>query len=200
MKAAPGPEEELPTMSADLLSAAKAEEQRLLRELQATALFRRLEAVRALLVEYEATPVRTPSSEPRQRRQNPREPSMTTQVIAVAQDHLRQIQRRAQSLEILQVAQERGIEVKGTKPTTVVASILSHCDLFDNVRGQGYGLKEWSADQGAKPEPSGAFGELLGDDQTDEANRDDDVDISAQSALQSNGATNPDRSWPRFGS
>jgi hypothetical protein len=185
-------------MSAELLSVARAEEQRLLRELEATSLFRRLEAVRALLAEYESTPNITPSSH-RARRPTSRKGSLTSQVIAVAEDYLRKVQRRAQSLEILRVAQEHGMEVKGEKPTTVVASILSHCDLFDNVRGKGYGLKEWSMAPTSPDDKMGSGGEsegLLGHSPTDAPNHDEPLDTDAQSGVHSNGATSGERSWP----
>jgi hypothetical protein len=184
-------------MSADLLNAARAEEQRLLKELEATALFRRLQAVRAVLAEYETAPERSAAS-PRARRQTVREPSLTTQIIVTAEDYLRQIQRRAQSLEILQVAQQRGIEVKGNKPTTVVASILSHCDTFDNVRGEGYGLREWSAGTAESGGPTDESDDPLGSDQTEQPSRGDDVDSGAQFGVHNNGATS-DHSWPPSG-
>ena len=90
-------------MSRDLLNAALAEEQRLLRELEATPLFRRLEAVRAVLRAYEEkgnlphhASARAPS-----KAQTGRPVSLTAQVVDIAEEYLRQQQRRAQSIEIL---------------------------------------------------------------------------------------------------
>jgi hypothetical protein len=141
-------------MSAELVRAARAEEQRLLRELESTPLFRRLEAVRALLAEYGASSMPTAkeganaasvaparSRAPSTRRAG----SLTTQVITATADYLREQQRRAQSLEILQALRARGIEVTGRNPKAVAASILSNSDLFNNVRGEGYGLAEWGS-------------------------------------------------------
>jgi hypothetical protein len=184
-------------MSAELVSAAKAEEQRLLRELEATSLYRRLEAVRALLSEYQGDAAVTPAQPSRTRHSATRQGSLTSRVIEIAQDHLRQVQRRAQSLEILRVAQDRGIEFKGNKPTTVVASILSHCDLFDNVRGEGYGLAEWAA---ASVSPDDGTGQQSGAVPTAAPSQDDKLDTDPTSAVHNNGATSDERSWPQFGS
>jgi len=54
---------------------------------------------------------------------------------------------RATSAQITALAKQRGIEIEGKKPQSTVASILSHSPDFDNtgdIRGRGYGLKEWS--------------------------------------------------------
>lgn len=64
----------------------------------------------------------------------------------------RQPGQRAQSLEIMRVLQARGFTFVGTKPTAALASVLSHSDLFDNVRGEGYGLKSWSIAGLAQPQ------------------------------------------------
>jgi hypothetical protein len=185
-------------MSTDLLKAAQAEEQRLVRELESTPLFRRLEAVRAVLRAYQDPP--EAFGRPTVVVRSARPVSLTSQVIAIAQEHLRKQQRRAQSLEILHAVQGRGIEVPGDKPTTIVASILSHSDLFDNVRGQGYGLTEWTAAPPAGESGPTESGGQVGDDQTDQPEHQDDIDNGARSALQSNGATTGQGSWPRFSS
>jgi hypothetical protein len=124
---------------------------------------------------------------------------LTSQVIEIAQEHLRQQQRRAQSLEILQIVQGRGIEVQGEKPSTIIASILSHSDLFDNVRGQGYGLTEWTAAPPAGGTIPVESDDAVDEDPIDQPNQNDDVDSGAQSALHSNGATSSG-SWPQVGS
>ena len=105
-------------MSDDLLMVAKAEEQRLLRQLEATPLFRRLEAIRALLSAYGDVPA--PGADKsvmvaaaRTLRPSSRDGgSVTAQVVAIAMEHLRQEQRRAPSQEILRVVQARGVEVR----------------------------------------------------------------------------------------
>ncbi|WGF90819.1 hypothetical protein [Marinivivus vitaminiproducens] len=137
-------------MSKDLIACARTEALRLRRELEATPAFRRLHALEQLLAAYgeavtpEAMGVSGGADRAYSASRQPRNQSTTTaRAIQGAADYLRQIQRRAQSLEIMQYLEAQGLEFRGKKPTTVVASILSHSDLFDNVRGEGYGLREW---------------------------------------------------------
>jgi hypothetical protein len=55
----------------------------------------------------------TSASRAKPRSSTPRANSLTARVIAATADYLRERQRRAQSLEILQGLQERGIEITG---------------------------------------------------------------------------------------
>ena len=140
-----------------------AEQARLEDELRQMAVFRRLEAVRASIASlrsaYDETPagMNKPSPAPdggtinasqtATRRRHVR--SMTGRVVEIAEAAMRSTGRRFQSPEILELAAKEGVSVAGEKPNSVVSSILSHDDLFDNTfdkHGRGYGLKEWSRD------------------------------------------------------
>jgi hypothetical protein len=192
-------------MSAELLRAARAEEQRLLRELESTPLFRRLEAVRSLLAEYGlgATAATKSHAEtnvepakPRYRRAG----SLTHQVIAATSEYLREQQRRAPSTEILQALRERGIEVTGQKPNAVVASILSHSELFKNVRGEGYGLTEWGSGlpllDPDRPAGGGEEEPGAGDAPNEQPDHESGLDSRAGLVSNTSWAANVDRSRP----
>ena len=47
--------------------------------------------------------------------------------------------------EILEALEAQGIVIDSEKPLAALASTLSHSALFDNVRGEGYGLVEWES-------------------------------------------------------
>ena len=138
-------------MSDDLLRSAHAEEQRLLNELQRLPLYRKLEAVRSLISTYADTNssvvplVAKPTVTPTHRKG-----SRAFRVSEAAQAYLQRVHHRAQSAEILSVLQGDGFEFTTEKPQAELSSILSHSELFDNIRGQGYGLVEW-AQKGAEP-------------------------------------------------
>ena len=73
---------------------------------------------------------------------------------------MRQYGKRLTSSDVVSVALKQGVELSSQKPQSVVASILSHNELFDNGfdhRGIGYGLKEWLGETGtAAPPPDQA--------------------------------------------
>ncbi len=159
-----------------LIESAKAEERKLVAQLQNDPTFQKLEAVRRLLETYgEATgrlagdlfaqgswrpvlskPVSAPRPQtaPQVSNFNPKPNSNSARVASAAAAYLRKTGKRAQSLEIMQALEKEGFSFVGDKPTTGLASILSHNPLFDNVRGagNGYGLMEWR-------EPSGKMSE-----------------------------------------
>ena len=137
----------------DLLNAARAERIRLLQELRKTPAFRQYEAVCAVVAAYvevdassaDATKRVAPVADlPLVRAE--REGSKATMTARAAENFLREIKRRAQSPEIVAAVNARGITITGDKPVATLSSILSHNSLFDNVRGQGYGLVEWQAE------------------------------------------------------
>ncbi len=69
--------------------------------------------------------------------------SRTTAIVNAAVTYLRQKGSRAETPEIQRALIAAGLNVGDARPDTV-SSCLSHSPLFDNVRGQGYGLVEWS--------------------------------------------------------
>lgn len=74
----------------------------------------------------------------------PRAGSRAAQVVALTQDYLRQRMKRAQSAEILGFLRLQDVDLPSTNPVATVAAYLSSSDIFDNVRGEGYGLVEWA--------------------------------------------------------
>jgi hypothetical protein len=84
--------------------------------------------------------------------------SQSSAVLTATEDFLKQRGSRAFSGEILEALIAKGIEVAGNKPSAVVASYLSHSSRFNNVRGQGYGLVEWSEQKTETPNSGQLFG------------------------------------------
>lgn len=72
--------------------------------------------------------------------------SMAARIAAGARIHLEAKGARAQTSEIYKALIAQGIEVSGKDPLKTTASYLSHSKHFNNVPGQGYGLKEWPTD------------------------------------------------------
>ena len=155
-------------MSTILLQAARDEEQRLIDELRADPTYQKLELVRSLIATYEAAPVlisaHAMTQAPRASgRVSSREGSKASSHVAEAQAFLREKGTRAQTREIMQALEARGVVFDSEKPIAALASTLSHSALFDNVRGEGYGLVEWeSADTEphAAPQPNHSVNKL----------------------------------------
>ena len=79
--------------------------------------------------------------------------SMTTAINRATAIYLREKGARAQAPEILKALLTGGLNVsKGT-----MSSCLSHSPLFDNKRGEGYGLTEWSRGQETETPNSGTL-------------------------------------------
>ncbi len=77
--------------------------------------------------------------------------SMTAQIIEAATAYLLQKGTRAQTTEITEAVVRDGASLPDnpTKQRDYVSSILSHSPLFNNVRGEGYGLAEWPVERQA---------------------------------------------------
>ena len=144
-------------MSVILLQAARDEERRLINELRTDPVYQKLELVRLLIAAYEAAPGSIPASisahattqAPRAAgRVSSREGSKASSHIAEAQAFLREKGTRAQTREIMEALKARGVVFDSEKPVAALASTLSHSALFDNVRGEGYGLVEWDGGDG----------------------------------------------------
>ena len=147
-------------LSDTFVEAARFERRRLFADLNKSPEFQQWWALRKLLFAYdqqreddeeglgEVRPPRfqRPSGQPAyenaQRASRPG--SRASQVADAAAKWFASHGQRAQSLEIMKALQREGFEFSGAKPTAALASILSHSDLFDNVRGEGYGLRVWS--------------------------------------------------------
>lgn len=144
---------------AGFVDAARAERKRLYRELSSNPAFQRYITLRKLIRLYaadvdedeeaglgsEATATKPQSAKPT------RSGSFSAKVEAAAYEWLKIRGRRAQSPELIEAMRAQGLQFSGSKPTAVLASILSHSEKFDNVRGEGYGLSEWSGATTALP-------------------------------------------------
>jgi len=125
-------------MEQDFLAAAREEEARLVA---------RLELVRSVIRGYttastvQAVVTNAPSD--RRRKGNRTRTSMSAVVIGATQEFLSYLGRRAESAEIADEMIRRNIYIPGQKPSSVISSYLSTSPLFDNVRGEGYGLTTW---------------------------------------------------------
>ncbi len=137
------------------LKAAEEQEQALLTEIRKTDLFKRLEAVRAVIAAYKGGPENPPSKpnggEHRERVRPTQEAierhvargTKTASIIAGAAHYLRASRKRATSGEITKVLEDQGIIERGTSGK-LISSYLSNSDLFDNDQSAGgYGLAEW---------------------------------------------------------
>ena len=150
----------------DFLDSARREEARLVR---------RLAAIRTLIADYSgaeplprhglgvigASDNRQPAV-PTQTRQ-PRSNSNGSEIGRIAEAFLTAKGARADSTEITEEVLCQGVPVGGVNKGKVVSSYLSSSDKFDNIRGQGYGLRIWSQNQTHKEnEPSS--GDAVGSD------------------------------------
>jgi hypothetical protein len=141
-------------ISEELFRAASQEAARLTSELRIYPAFRKLEAVRSVLDAYatENPDNGGPSSgaadefqeHATRKAQGRSSGSKSAAIVREARAYLLTVGRRAESSQIAEALRGRGIEILKGNPTSVVSSYLSQSDLFDNVRGQGYGLVEWT--------------------------------------------------------
>jgi len=141
----------------DLIAALREELSRLRGELIKQTRFRRYEMISALLADYEigndreeekqippatGDTERTPAPQQRFIRSDD---SKQVQWITGSVNYLREIRRRAQSPDIQRALVEAGLMEPGIASRRVLSSYLSReKQTFDNVPGQGYGLREWS--------------------------------------------------------
>lgn len=134
-----------------VLDALRQAEEQLQAELEAIPQFKMLTDVRALIQTRlnaslgEVMTQKAPSvSVPRGR-------TVAAIVTDAAEAYLRSIGRRAQTPAIAEALTRQGITAgSGANMAATVSSYLSSArKRFDNVKGQGYGLIEWTAHSGA---------------------------------------------------
>jgi hypothetical protein len=149
----------------DSMSYRKAVELRdsLLADLQQNQTFQAYRYAQAIIAGLEAEAERRPSLEPppvidkTSGRQSFKPGTQAETILMASAAYIRQKSARAPSGEILKALTEQGIAVGGQNPSATVSSYLSHSTLFDNLRGQGYGLVEWRS-QTETPNSSELFG------------------------------------------
>ena len=158
------------------------EERQLSAALSKNPIYIKLEAVRALLRAYagdapateaasfaEGEDLRTPI---RLKTGVGKSTSVAGQVRSLVIPYLRETGTRVQSNKILEFIQDKGVVLGGQNPIATLSSYLSGTPELDNIRGQGYGLKEWSEPQLENSPPS--------DDEVHQV--DDDADKTEPSA------------------
>jgi hypothetical protein len=141
---------------------------RLLAELRQTPLFRAYlsaqETVAALSAESIAQPNQQRPTQQQARRgevgrQSSSRPGTQAEVLLTsAAAYLRDKNSRAPSTEISKALAAQGVTIGGKDPSATVAAYLTHSPLFDNIRGQGYGLVEWSLPKTETPNSNELFG------------------------------------------
>jgi hypothetical protein len=133
-------------MPTSLLEIAVAEELSLDQELEALPAYRKLKAVRSLIALYmQDAPLKiTARPQLSQQTHSRRGDSLSSRIVDATVEILTERGKRAQSLVIMKELEKRGFTFQGKKPTTGLASTLSHSPQFDNVRGLGYGLVSWT--------------------------------------------------------
>jgi hypothetical protein len=149
----------------DTMSYLKAVELRdsLLADLQQNQTFQAYRYAQAIIAALEAEAERRPSQEPplidkTSGRQSFKPGTQAETILMASAAYIRQKNARAPSGEILEALMKQGITVGGKSPSATVSSYLSHSALFDNVRGQGYGLVEWSQSKTETPNRGQLFG------------------------------------------
>ena len=150
----------------DLIKALRERREELRNELQEHPSFQEYELVCRLLEHHEtsaipsslppkAPPLRKPVPK-RQRQQPVDRPAPFTRtdkgmnaVIDAAADFLRRRGTRAESAEIQEELVRRGILEEGPRDRSRITSYLGRAKaMFDNVRDEGYGLREWRTPSG----------------------------------------------------
>jgi hypothetical protein len=113
----------------------------------------RLQLLERHLMEYRAialagTPVMVPHHPGKENlARYGRDGSKAAVIVRAAESFLKQRHKRAQSSEIVQALQDAGIDLPEEKASAFVSSYLSTSALFDNVKGEGYGLVEWQVEK-----------------------------------------------------
>jgi hypothetical protein len=134
---------------------------RLLAELQQNRTFLAYQHIQAAIMALSAeSRHQSPGDELPERitKKPARQGSQQEAIVTGAMTYLRAKNDRAPSSEILGVLTGQGVVVGGQKASATLSSYLSHSPLFDNIRGQGYGLVEWSQPKTETPNSSELFG------------------------------------------
>jgi hypothetical protein len=112
--------------------------------------FQRLKLLEKHLMEYRAiSPTaltlkpQTPAHPMKDVTRYGRDGSKAAVIVRAAESYLQQRAKRAQSSDIVLGLIDAGIDLPAEKASAFVSSYLSTSPLFDNVRGEGYGLVSW---------------------------------------------------------
>jgi hypothetical protein len=153
----------------DLIKALRERREELRNELQEHPSFQEYELVCRLLERHEASVAIPSSLRPKARQRKPvpkRQPAPQQQpvdrpapftrtdrgmnaVIEASADFLRRKAARAESAEIQEELVRLGVLQEGPRDRSRITSYLGRAKAtFDNVRGEGYGLREWRTPSG----------------------------------------------------
>lgn len=138
----------------DMLTAAKAEVERLEAELQATTAYQKLQLAKQVVALYERAPGNmritighkdaTPSQVVEHIMGERALTTKTARIDAAAAKYLRSKGSRAPASELLTAVLGEGIHIGGKEPVKALSAYLSNSKAFNNQRDQGgYGLAEW---------------------------------------------------------
>jgi hypothetical protein len=136
-------------MSSDhIISELRKEQARLREELQRSVVYQQMMAIEGLLALYGLSPqtdARPAADAPPIPKTRPsRDGTVAAGVIAAARQHLQSVHRRAMTKEIVEAVLKSGVLAESRNPYAAVSSYISTAkDVFDNMKGQGYGLVEW---------------------------------------------------------
>jgi hypothetical protein len=89
---------------------------------------------------------RTPTKGKKTKQNLGNQPSQRRIIIDAAVQYLRHKGGRAPTPEMLEDFEKKGISVSGKDKVGTISSYLSQSPLFDNIRGEGYGLTEWDSE------------------------------------------------------
>jgi hypothetical protein len=131
-------------MDSPIYRAATAEIERLKREIQASPagpLFQEYLKAQDVLLMYGPPIASNRADAPPKSATAHKEGTEAARVVAAAKDYLEERGTRVASGEIARALESRGVKIGGTNKGSRVSAYLSAADkIFDNIRGQGYGL------------------------------------------------------------
>jgi len=136
----------------DILDAALKEEAELLRQLENTVEFQKLEAIRRVIRAYRGNDADgAPKPETRVRRRilrrtplvraKPQKGSAIEETADAAERILRKAGRPVSRGELYKILVAQGIAIGGKNPRNALATRLYHSGRFQTIEGQGYVLK-----------------------------------------------------------
>jgi hypothetical protein len=129
----------------DILRAAQKEEQELVRQLESSPLYRKLQAVRQVIAAYggeqtEKSTVPTPQpSKPRKRRVKPGD--LIEETANAAEQVILEKGGPVPRGALYNAVVAKGISIKGKDPKNTLATRLYHSGRFRTIEGRGYVLK-----------------------------------------------------------
>ena len=135
----------------EILTAALKEEADLVRQLEASPTFRKLQLIRKVLAEYgfvrsDAKPAaprqQRPAATKRHGRAGAKARSAIDETADAAEAVIRAAGRPMQRGELYTALQGRGVAIKGKDPRNVMTTRLYHSKRFVNIEGRGFAMPD----------------------------------------------------------